>query len=102
MLVTVAGKQGKSVIEPASYVVDFYFFDTLLDILHGLQDIPRAVLLHVVLWQIAMSDPASDTQWSDMHATMATIVFVVRLTFLPSIMFCGVMQCSAQATWQRI
>jgi hypothetical protein len=37
-LVTVVGKQGKSVIEPASCVVDFYFFETLLDIFHGLQD----------------------------------------------------------------
>jgi hypothetical protein len=72
-LVTVVNKQGKSVIEPASRVVDFYLFETLLDIFHGLQDVPSAVLLHVVLRQNAMSDPASDKQWSDMDATMATI-----------------------------
>jgi hypothetical protein len=72
-LVTIVDRQGKSVIEPASRVVDFYFFETLLDIFHGLQDVPSAVLLHVVLRQNAMSDPASDTQWSDLDATMATI-----------------------------
>jgi hypothetical protein len=60
-LVTVVCKQGKSVIEPASCVVDFYFFETLLDICHGLQDVPSAVLLHV-LRQSALSDLASDTQ----------------------------------------
>jgi hypothetical protein len=64
-LVTVVGRQGKSVIEPASCVVDFYFFETLLDIFHGLQDVPSAVLLHVVLRQSALSDPASDTQSSE-------------------------------------
>jgi hypothetical protein len=69
----VVGKHGKSVIEPASRVHDFYFFETLLDIFHGLQDVPSAVQLHVVLRENAMSDPASDTQWSDIDATMATI-----------------------------
>jgi hypothetical protein len=54
------------VIEPDSRVVDLYFFESLLDIFHGLHDVPSAVLLHVVLRQNAMSDPASDTQWSDM------------------------------------
>jgi hypothetical protein len=72
-LVTVVGKQGKSVIEPSSCVVDSYFFGALLDIFHGLQDVPSAVLLHMVLRQNTLSDPASDTQWSDMDATMAII-----------------------------
>jgi hypothetical protein len=71
-LVTVVGKQGKSVKQSASRVGD-YFFETLLDIFHGLQDVPSAALLHVVLRQNAMSGPASDLQWSDMDATMATI-----------------------------
>jgi hypothetical protein len=72
-LVTVVDKQGTSVIEPSTRGPDFYFFETLLDIFHGLQDVPSAVLLHVVLRQNAMSDPVSDTQWSDMDATMATV-----------------------------
>jgi hypothetical protein len=38
-----------------------------------MQDVPSAVLLHAVLRQSALSDPASSTQWSDMDAAMAPI-----------------------------
>jgi hypothetical protein len=99
-LITVVGKQGKSVIEPASRVVDFYiFFETLLDIFHGLQDVPSAVLLHVVLGRAhCLSQPVtrSGVTWTPLWQLLSTNCLCCGAHILAEncVLWWKVMQCT--------